>query len=113
MAGEAEKGENEDRPRGEVTTPGLLGKLAASGTASVLPGGRMRFVHPVLSCYLAGRALSGFKAEETLINQPDWIGKLLTMRYFAAQGDASKLVDSMLRWSRLPMYRPTLTAAAG
>ena len=99
------------KPRVEATTPGLLGKLASSGLLQPVAGGRMRFAHPVLGCYLAGRALSGFKAEETLINQPDWIGKLLTMRYFAAHGDASKLVENMLQWSRLPMFRPTLTVA--
>jgi HEAT repeat protein len=99
------------RSRVGLTTPGLLGKLASSGLLQPLPGGKMRFVHPVLGCYLAGRALSGFKAEETLLNQPDWIGKLLCMRYFAAHGDASKLIDNMLQWSRLPMFRPTLTVA--
>ncbi len=99
------------KPRVEATTPGLLGKLASSGLLHPVAGGRMRFAHPVIGCFLAGRALSGFRAEETLINQPDWIGKLLTMHYFAAHGDAGKLVENMLRWSRLPMYRPTLTVA--
>lgn len=101
----------ERKPKPEPTTRGLLGKLASSGLLQTLAGGRMRFVHPVLGSYLAGRALSGFRAEQTLINQPDWIGKLLTMRYFAAHGDANQLVDNMLQWSRLPMFRPTLTIA--
>ena len=109
--GEAEKPGEPRKPRVRATTPGLLGKLASSGLLEAVAGGRMRFAHPVLGCYLAGRALGGFKAEETLINQPDWIGKLLTMRYFAAHGDAGKLVENMLKWSRLPTFRPTLTVA--
>jgi hypothetical protein len=92
-------------------TRGLLGRLSNTGLVTELPGNRMRFLHPVIGGYLAGRALSGYKAEETLLNQPDWIGKLLAMRYFAAHADASSLVDTMLRWSRLPTHRPMLTAA--
>jgi hypothetical protein len=75
------------------------------------PSNKMRFVHPVIGGLLAGRALSGYKAEETLLDQPDWIGKLLTMRYFAAHADVKSLVNTMLEWSRLPMHRPLLTAA--
>jgi len=99
------------RPKVDTATPGLLGKLASTGLLMNLPGGRMRFVHPVLGSFLAGRGLRGYKAEETLINQPDWIGKLLTMRYYAAYADAATLVASMLRWSRLPTNRPTFTVA--
>jgi hypothetical protein len=76
-----------------------------------LPGNKMRFVHPVFGGFLAGRGLRGFKAGDTLINQPDWIGKSLTMRYFAVSADARALTESMLGWSRLPMHRPTLAAA--
>jgi len=97
--------------RTEMTTPGLLGRLAATGLLMAFPGSRMRFVHPVLGGFLAGRGLRSYRAENTLINQPDWIGKLLTMHYFAAHGDAGSLVDAMLNWSRLPMHRPTLTSA--
>jgi hypothetical protein len=70
----------------------------------------MRFVHPVFGSYLAGMGLRVYRAGETLVNQPDWIGKLMTMRYFAANADAGPLVASMLHWSRLPMHRPALTA---
>jgi HEAT repeat protein len=92
-------------------TPGLLGRLATSGLVVSHLNNKMRFVHPVIGGYLAGQALSGFKAEEALINQPDWTGKLLAMRYLASYGDVSGLVKNMLEWSRLPMHRPLLTAA--
>lgn len=71
----------------------------------------MRFIHPVFAGYLAGYALSNYNAEETLINQTDWSGKYLAMRYFAARGDASKLVQTLLEFSRLPMHRPLFAAA--
>jgi HEAT repeat protein len=93
-------------------TPGLLGRLASSGLLVSYSTGRMRFVHPVFGGYLAGRALSGYKAQDTLLNQPDWIGKLLAMRFLASQGEVGSLVAaSMLEWSRLPMQRPLFTAA--
>ncbi len=95
-----------------TATPGLLGHLAGSGLLIAYPTtGQMRFIHPVFSGYLAGRALSGYKAQDTLLNQPDWIGKLLAMRFLAAHGEVSSLVTSMLEWSRLPTQRPLLTAA--
>ncbi len=94
-----------------TATPGLLGRMAASGLVIPHLNGRMRFIHPVFGGFLAGRALSSFKAEEALLAQPDWIGKLLAMRYLAAYGDASTLVKSLLAWSRLPMHRPLLSAA--
>jgi HEAT repeat protein len=92
-------------------TPGLLGRLATSGLVVSHLNNKMRFIHPVIGGYLAGQALSGFKAEESLITQPDWTGKLLAMRYLASYGDVSGLVKNMLEWSRPPMHRPLLTAA--
>ncbi len=52
-----------------------------------------------------------YKAEEELISQPNWGGKLLSMRYFAAQGDATRLVDGLLKTEDPILERPMLTAA--
>lgn len=96
-----------------VATPtsGLLGKMASSGLLITYPNNKMRFTHPVFAGYLAGRAMMNYNAEETILNQPDWSGKYLAMRYFAAHGDASRLVQSLLEFSRLPMHRPLFAAA--
>ncbi|MBL8061405.1 MAG: HEAT repeat domain-containing protein [Anaerolineales bacterium] len=97
----------------KVSTPntGLLGLMAASGLLIVHPNNRMRFVHPILAGYLAGQALTNYNMDESLINQPDWSGKYLAMRYVAAHGDASRLVQSMMEFSRLPVHRPLFAAA--
>jgi HEAT repeat protein len=97
----------------KVSTPssGLLGKMITSGLLVEYPNHRMRFIHPVLTGYLAGHAMANYNAEENLLNQPDWSGKYLAMRYFAAHGDASKLVQSLMEFSRLPMHRPLFAAA--
>ena len=97
----------------KVATPtsGLLGKMVSSGLLISYPNNKMRFAHPVIAGYLAGRAMMNYSAEETIINQPDWSGKYLAMRYFAAHGDASRLAQAMLEFSRLPMHRPLFAAA--
>lgn len=92
-------------------TAGLLGKMAASGLLFTSPNNQMRFSHLVFAGYLAGHALTNYNAEEAILNQPDWAGKYLAMRYFSAKGDASKLVQSMMEFSRLPMHRPLFAAA--
>lgn len=97
----------------KVSTPssGLLGKMAASGLLMSYRNNKMRFAHPVFAGYLAGHALTSYNTEESILNQPDWIGKYLAMRYFAAYGNAGKLVQSLLEFSRLPMHRPLFAAA--
>ena len=114
---EAQQSEDAKSRKGKkvekVTTPntGLLGKMTDSGLLIAYSNNRMRFVHPVLAGYLAGHALTNYNAEETLLNQPDWSGKYLAMRFIAAHGDASRLVQAMLEFSRLPMHRPLFAAA--
>jgi HEAT repeat protein len=103
----------ERRTQRKVAAPssGLLGRMAASGLLVTHQNGRMRFAHAVIGGYLAGRALSGYNASETILNQPDWSGRTLSLRYFAAHGDVSRILDRLLEWSRLPMHRPLLSAA--
>ncbi|HEY9151314.1 MAG TPA: HEAT repeat domain-containing protein [Anaerolineales bacterium] len=95
-----------------MPTPGLIGKMASTGLVVSHRNNKMRFVHPIIGGFLAGRALSGYSnAAETLLNQPDWSGKYLAIHYLAANGDVSKFVQSMLEWSRLPIHRPLISAA--
>ncbi len=113
-AEEAPAAPKKDKKRGRnVPAPpaGLLGRLASTGLVIVYPNCRMRFAHPVFGGFLAGRALSGFNAEEQLLNQPDWTGKLLALQYLASFGDVTSIVKHMLDWSRLPMHRPMLATA--
>lgn len=122
--GQPPEGSEEDkakqtRPKKEKKTgkvlskpsSGLLGKMTSSGLLIAHPNNRMRFIHPVFAGYLAGRGMTNYAAEEVILNQPDWSGKYLAMRYFAAHGDAGKLVQMFLEFSRLPMHRPLLGVA--
>lgn len=86
-------------------TSGVLNKMAESGLLVAHPHHRMRFLHPVLGGFLAGRALTGFNAVDALLAQPDWSGKFLAMRYLAAFGDANELADAMLEQDTPPLHR--------
>ncbi|OGO22192.1 MAG: hypothetical protein A2Y54_05405 [Chloroflexi bacterium RBG_16_51_16] len=92
-------------------TSGLLGRLVSSGMLITNIENRMRFIHPVFIGFLAGRGLSTNKGNDAILNQPDWSGKYLAMRYLSAHGDPSSIVQKLLEWSRLPMHRPVLAAA--
>lgn len=97
----------------KISTPSssLLDKMAKSGLLVAYPNHKMRFAHAVFAGYLAGHAMTNYSVESQILNQPDWSGKYLTLRYFAAHGDASTVVQSLLEFSRLPMHRPLFAAA--
>src|SRR5215207_1322121 len=87
-----------------VPTHGLLSKMVESGLLIAHSNNKMRFLHPVLNGYLAGRAIGDNGADATLLALPDWDGKTLSLRYLAARGDASAVVDIMLKESDLPLH---------
>jgi HEAT repeat protein len=89
---------------------GLISKMVDSGLLTQHRNNRMRFSHPVFGGYLAGRALINYKPE-SLLEQPPWIGKFLSMQYFAAHGDASSLATALLAKPDRPLSRNLLTIA--
>ena len=89
----------------------LLTKMTESGLLTSHSGNRMRILHPVLGGYLAGRAMAAVNVDDALLQQPDWSGKLLAMRYIAAHGDASGLADAMLRKTEMPLHQPLFSVA--
>lgn len=94
-----------------VPSSGLLGKMVDSGLLISHSNNRMRFLHPVLNGYLAGQAIGDNDADMTLLTQPDWDGKSLSLRYLAARGDASAVADILLKESDLPLHSQVLAAA--
>jgi len=88
-----------------VASSALLNKMTNSGILVSHSGNRMRFLHPVFGGYLAGRGLAHQSVDESLLQQSDWSGKLLAMRYIAAHGDASKLANALLEQSNMPLHQ--------
>ncbi len=92
-------------------SPGLLPKMAESGLLVKHLNNRMRFCHIIIEGYLAGHALAIYEAGERLKGQPFWSGQAQTMRFLAAKGDASALIESLLAESGPPLEQPLLLAA--
>ena len=101
------------RDRGGVlpASSALLNKMVESGLLVTHLNNRMRFLHPVLGGYLAGRALADVNADAALLEQSDWSGKLLAMHYLAAHSDASRLANAMLQQTKMPLHRHLFVAA--
>jgi len=94
-----------------IPTYGLLSKMVDSGLLVSHPGNKMRFLHPVLNGYLSGQAIGDNDADTSLLAQPDWDGKTLSLRYLAARGDASAVADIMLKESDIPLHAQAFTVA--
>jgi HEAT repeat protein len=99
------------KAREAVPTFGLLSKMVDSGLLVSYPNERMRFLHPVLSGYLASQAIGDNDADTTLLAQPDWDGKTLSLHYLAARGDISAVADIMLKESDLPLHSHVFAVA--
>ncbi len=111
--GDVEKGEVEKKTQEKVTHKrGLLDKLAQSGLLVEHRDNRMRFAHPVFGGFLSGRALSKYSIDERLTEQSMWSGKILSMYYLAATGDASSLVETLLGTPD-PVLKRNLIAMGG
>jgi len=94
-----------------VPTYGLLSKMVESGLLVSHQNNKMRFLHPVLNGYLSGQAIGDNDADTTLLAQPDWDGKTLSLHYLAARGDASAVADIMLKQSDIPLHAPAFAVA--
>jgi len=99
------------KAREVVPTFGLLSKMVESGLLVSYPNEKMRFLHPVLSGYLASQAIGDNDADTTLLAQPDWNGKTVALRYLAARGDISAVADIMLKESDLPLHSQVFAVA--
>lgn len=92
-------------------SPGLLPKMAESGLLIKHIDNRLRFCHVVIAGYLAGRALAIYESGNQLTDQAFWSGQAQTMRFLAAQGNDSALIDKLLAESQPPLEQNLLLAA--
>ncbi len=96
--------------KGQVPSLGLITKMVESGLLTRHRNNRMRFIHPIFSGYLAGKALANYDSE-ALLDQPPWIGKYLALHFLAAFGDVTPLADKLLSVLDRPLSRNLLTPA--
>ncbi len=88
----------------------LVSQMTVSGILAAHGGSLARFAHPVYLGFLAGKGLNAADAE-TVLKQPDWVGRTTTLRYLAAFGDTTSLVNTLLTTEDHILLRPRLTAA--
>ena len=108
---EEDEGAQKKKDAAPAPTRSVLAKMAATGLLASHRENRMRFVHEAFAGLLAGRALAGYQADETLLSQPFWSGKTLAMRYLAAEGETDSLVAALLETPD-PVVERTLLLAA-
>ena len=94
-----------------IPSYGLLSKMVDSGLLIMHPNEKMRFLHPVFSGYLASQAIGDNDADTTLLAQPNWNGKILSLRYLAARGDITAVAETRLKESDLPLHSQVFTVA--
>lgn len=74
-----------------------LDSLTDSGILVSYAGSQFGFSHPVFSAYLAGNALTYTSAASHIQNQPAWVGKTLSLYYFARNGDVTPFINELIQ----------------
>jgi hypothetical protein len=98
--------------RSGKSTPslGLISKFVESGILVTHRNNNVSFIHPLFNGYLAGYVL-GNLSPERIISMPNWSGKYLGMKYFAALGDPEKLATMLINIPDHPLERNILLVA--
>jgi hypothetical protein len=88
--------------------PGYLPDLIENGLLVERSEGRLAFSHPFIMAYLASSALADAPISHFLSNQPDWIGKSMTMLFLANSRDLSPEISDLLSKDDDPLLRMPL-----
>ncbi len=74
-----------------------IDSLTNSGILVSYAGSQYGFSHPVFSAYLTGNALTYTGAVSHIQSQPTWVGKTLSMYYFARNGDVTPFINELIQ----------------
>jgi len=83
------------KQRGKIPLP--AGDLANTGLFQSHSDMRLRFLSPIITGYLAGHALLTYTGLTQIQEQPAWIGKTLSLFFFSYFGDASSIIQYLLK----------------
>lgn len=89
-----------------------LENLINSGLLNNHAGSQIKFSHALIAGYLAGYALSTAHETDTLIKQPGWIGKQLSIGFLGSTSDISSYVNNLLQESLKVPTNPEYFQAA-
>lgn len=88
----------------------LIPTLISNGLLVSRRGSYLCFVHPILLGYLCGASLAKTGEVWNVQNQPDWIGKTVTLQFLASFGNVGNLVENLLASWDDALKRGVLTA---
>jgi HEAT repeat protein len=104
--------EEKTGPIDRVSARGALPDLLESGLLLTRSADRISIAHPAITGYLASLALLPVEGGEQLLDQPDWMGKLSTLRYLAIQDRQAHWVETLLQDESVdPLLSGLLTAS--
>jgi HEAT repeat protein len=89
-----------------------LESFVSSGLMNNHAGSQIRFSHALLAGYLAGYALSTAHETDTLVKQPSWIGKHLSIGFLGSTSDISSYVNNLIQESMKVPTNPEYFQAA-
>ena len=75
----------------------LPGDLINTGVLHTHSDSRFRFANPILTGYLAGKALMAYSGMNRILEQPSWVVKSSTLMYYSHFGDASTPIQYLLK----------------
>lgn len=96
--------ETPDEGPKSITIPRILPELAKSGLLTQQNDDQIRFIHPIIPCYLAGKALADSNSEE-IFSHPDWPLRDITIRFMATHQDISAQANILLGQTGDPVRR--------
>jgi hypothetical protein len=74
----------------------IFDQLLEQGLLAVTADEKVRFSHPVIFGYFAGRGLAASGGYQSVLNQPDWAGKGLALHYLASHSDISEITKRLI-----------------
>lgn len=89
-----------------------LENLINSGLLLTHSGSQVRFSHALIAGYLAGYALSTAQETDTLLKQPSWIGKNLSISFLGSTCDITSYVSNLIQNSLKVPTQPEYFQAA-
>ncbi len=88
---------NSDSSLSSKVPGGIIDSLVENGFLVNYEGVGVRFSHPLIAGYLAGKALSASGPTDLLLGLPAFIGKSMAMYYLAYFGDVAPFINNLIQ----------------
>jgi len=83
-----------------VSSGHLIHSLLGNGFFVTFSGSQITFCHPLFMGYFAGSGMSESSNQPVLNDQPEWMGKDITLGFMSAQDHITDLIENLLEESK-------------